>query len=1463
MSVKFSNSLSERYASELLPPFYWLGITPVTELYLSFFDCDSDTGNHYIASGVECWSIFYSINAGIVILMLTLWLLIIITITFVSTYSHPYNKNPLSHFPWSFEVVYTVIRLSFNISMFIFDADSLFDEYLQWILCYLSSAYFLALLINVFPYYDPTVSWLFSGCVLTFAVSTFWHSLFSLTKPLLEFGESADVIFLLTTMIICLLLAKLLRGRRLRGLMSKIKVKSDQELDMQVYTFLMGFVLKESQTGISDRYLSGYLDSYKQSCRDDDCPLFSTEPFEIDRVFSDSSCEEKRRSIDKGVLRDFARYLLDNKSTKELFNPSLSLQLARIYAYVLGNLHLACVKILDTEDMDPGIFIQFALFSFKQDIINYFNTLEAANEKKGRGSFYKVLMQEKLLDEFVELLKNSTRLRTKFFTELKDIPNLNTLHKLGFKIMKHNAGINAIWKQLKAIYPFYRPMLKIYADYLCLVLGDAEEANVIGQILDKMYWEQDTAKELNKHRIFSEKSTSIIMGGERHNTGKILMASNSVEQLFGYAPKTLVNRSVMILIPEILRQRHNEILQKHFNTSKDIIKDSSFQSFGLNKNGYIFPIKIAKQQVYSLKLGILYVANISLDISNIGFNFILTDIEGKIAGVTKKIGGLLKITPNIVIEQQINIKDCTIGFEGKNLATLEGTHKFLFNALKEDALTARRSSIEYTMEQIREFNDVANFPKCQVSTLNYPQINFSMKLFQFLSIKTNTESEFLTEDKKIQARIGIEISTVRKEPKVIKTEDNTKEETSCLNNKVDNQSKAVSGVNEHEDINSNMTKDNMPNEKMYKIKRLSKTMMSVKAIEYSKSLKRNAKSNSLMNQPYSNFYPTYIQRLTLILYISILIMLILVVGRFVLATVLSRNFISYSKITLSNMREYYLTGAIAKTIQLLIIYTDNNNALDIASRDNYFDYSLLLGPESRKGITSYKDYIMQQIKDVLQTIYTDNMVFSKSLYDFNKNYAQRVNRHTLMGFYNSSLGEKFSYSSSLKYKRLALLTHTLKIIKTIEEGGVAVLGGLSEFYVLNTTYRTTPNYVSNFFNEMTEVYEDVESFRDKFRIGILTAFFAIEIFLIIVTFIHLTLISEELSNLLLAFTRISKSLLKEQLYMQSAFLRTTTTRSLEDLEDEVLNLKDFDEEESKKEETKKNRKAKIREHVPYRDNKWKTTFIITLIGVIIAGFFAGCDYAATRLSIVLKEKTYEIYRLKSNAYFNSYTIAYCYNYILSMKKGICGDRNCFDMLVKLSNNHNENLNQLLVSHKKARESLTKEYIDLSERVTEGNPCETVAYFKKIEQCTTFMGGLFRHGSHTGTKTFIKLAMSLYMDFARSDLTQELFVQYLNDKRLLDLEILAVLFLNPAYGMLAKELLADSESFRSRNIDLDIWLLVFFCLLLLVIAVLAKVLLLEHLRRVVYDAKILLSNLPSRMIIDTEEILYYFIDGKNE
>eukprot|EP00826_Nyctotherus_ovalis_P024717 TRINITY_DN19080_c0_g1_i1.p1 TRINITY_DN19080_c0_g1~~TRINITY_DN19080_c0_g1_i1.p1 ORF type:complete len:141 (+),score=29.10 TRINITY_DN19080_c0_g1_i1:73-495(+) len=111
------------------------------------------------------------------------------------------------------------------------------------------------------------------------------------------------------------------------------------------------------------------------------------------------------------------------------------------------------------------------------------------------------------------------------------------------------------------------------------------------------------------------------------------------------------------------------------------------------------------------------------------------------------------------------------------------------------------------------------------------------------------------------------------------------------------------------------------------------------------------------------------------------------------------------------------------------------------------------------------------------------------------------------------------------------------------------------------------------------------------------------------------------------------------------------------------------------------RKTKMREYIPQRNNRFQISLVVALVCAAVVAAYIGCDYKTKQFSSILLEKVHEIYHLKSNVYFNSYTVAYIYNYILSNKMGVCGETNCIASLVELSYYHNENINELLSLHK--------------------------------------------------------------------------------------------------------------------------------------------------------------------------------------
>lgn len=78
-----------------------------------------------------------------------------------------------------------------------------------------------------------------------------------------------------------------------------------------------------------------------------------------------------------------------------------------------------------------------------------------------------------------------------------------------------------------------------------------------------------------------------------NNEGQILQANTQAENMFGYAPKELIGKSVDILIPERFRKRHDELLKSFVAQPRIRLMGSELELYGLRKDGTEFPVDIA------------------------------------------------------------------------------------------------------------------------------------------------------------------------------------------------------------------------------------------------------------------------------------------------------------------------------------------------------------------------------------------------------------------------------------------------------------------------------------------------------------------------------------------------------------------------------------------------------------------------------------------------------------------------------------------------------------------------------------------------------------------------------------------------------------------------------------------------------------------------------------------------------
>lgn len=1505
LSLIFRKGWGMSFVSTLLPALYWIGVIPITELFVSFFHCQA--GKHYIATNLSCSSALYYVFMVFVVIMLVFWGCILAVITFVSTYSHPYSGNQLAHFPWNFEVLYTAIRVLYVAVDFLLDFNEDVYEYSQWILSFVVSVYFLTNLIGIFPYYNSIVSWLYGCSAMAFFLTLLSSFFLRVTEGIFDYNTSSRVIFYLCSIIVCIPVSYIVRKAMLRGLIANSKLNSPQKLDMQVYCFLSEFVTRRMPTRVSGVFMEGYLHYFEKTCKDKNCPLFSPEQLDVSRVFYDDSCEEGKRLEDKNArLRHLAVYLLESRMSKERTTVELSMQLARMYAYVLGNIHQACVKVTETEELDPGITTQFALFCFKKDIMKYLRHKIISQHKKGRGSFYNVLVHERLFNEFVEALGAVTKVKIKFWTELINTSNLSTLHKLGFQVVSMSMRISAIWSQLSDIYPYHRPSLVLYLNYLYTVEGYYDEAASIEQLLNKSQWQQRDAKELTDPIIFSEKSATIMMGGENYNSGKILSATTTTEQLLGYAPKTLVNKDVAILMPLVFRKQHKEIVRQYFRTGKKTAGHGLISNFALHKDGYVLPIKIAKQQIYSLRLGIAYVANILLDSGEQGNDFILTDTEGKISGISERLSQILRVTPSMLVEQQLFVQDLCPEL-GDNYAETEGAKNITFSLGNKvvDAFAVRKSSMRpgELKKLVRDGSKgslaLQAIKKCQIVNYYYPQIDYTFKVVKVPPVKVGKPSmlgggkvkkgalslEIVPAIKRMIKHTLTRIFAKRKEESAKKCEEEkapsikVSEEAYNLNN-TENSELLTTDLNKNNTTEKflgtetrGMHTEHVPEieEKSKKPLKLTNDYKSKNDAPFmnlnlntpslsasSRVSKSHLKLSGIRNQPYSHFNPAQTRRLRCIIYFFTLLLFCGVLARFVTTLIFNRHFRKFGDLIMRNSRRFTTAGNVAKMATVLVHYNPGS-LLDVDKRDAYFDYAALL--KRSEVANTYKSYMMQQVKESLASIHDDENAIADHIAGFDSSHIESINPNSIAMFYKALDGSTVLYHATMEELMLSILDYTLVILQKVEEGTVIDRDNFEEFTVLNSTYGNLLSIIESSHEGITAEYSEVKDYHASISVGLIVGFSVILVFLIAVLFFFIMIINNELSLMLSLLLQVKRGRITKQMMNNMKFLKNVLNKESETNEEEILKLEETDAsalEDAKDTEAikrKKTRSRSVKKLVPHKSVSLKIiAFSVFLSGLILLAYTLY-EYVARRMCSAVVKKSNELQVLVANLHFHSYVVAFLYSYISLNKKAVCGAATCEQAFGSKIARMDSELNSFLILHKENENLMSKRYADTFRQVVEENPCTVVERFRTRDKCTTWMGGVFTGGAYAGSKSFIELATALFMDFnKRGD--EENKVEYLDDERLLDIEILANYLLNPAYLFLADELIYDQNQMIDQNNKQGIIVFAIFGAFVLIITIVGKMWLVQYLRRSMYETKIMLCTLPPEMILSNDRIAVY-------
>ena len=208
---------------------------------------------------------------------------------------------------------------------------------------------------------------------------------------------------------------------------------------------------------------------------------------------------------------------------------------------------------------------------------------------------------------FINYIKRISSLYTKFWSTLflshqdRRI-DLSQLNDCGSEISKLKCSIEKVYSQLNQIKPNDVHVMKYYADFLGMIINDNKSAKRFYykireiQLENANDYEKDII-DINIRAISSDEIQFIIVSTHQHDIGCIIDISLGLCADSGYTKNELVNHSCNMLIPDLIRSFHMDVMRKRLNEFKQSVIDDKLSkkqyvnhfSFFINKAHFLIP----------------------------------------------------------------------------------------------------------------------------------------------------------------------------------------------------------------------------------------------------------------------------------------------------------------------------------------------------------------------------------------------------------------------------------------------------------------------------------------------------------------------------------------------------------------------------------------------------------------------------------------------------------------------------------------------------------------------------------------------------------------------------------------------------------------------------------------------------------------------------------------------------------
>ncbi len=1517
--------------SGLTPHVHWVALVPVTETLLSIWDCPGIT-----AIGT-CWAGTHTVHLWIIGAVTLVWTVLVFMLTIASAVTRPFHNDPLAHYPWYFEILYTVSRILLVIRI-LPSFESVRSGAADIIIDVIVAAYMVSLMWTTFPYYRPAVSWTFSASSLGVSAILLYHAgcsvAYLVTSPAVRPSETGIMCFLA---VLAFAVIFPLRSSRTRRLLARPVSASEsaEELDLRIHLLIMGTAMRVHRTDLPGWFVRAQLELVSVG----HTPEGGADSASRNKDESHTTKEgEEKRNLNATVKR----LVEGGRKRRSNADPGFVVQSAWTYLYLFRNVYLATRRIVEAEEECPGLLLQLSIYCLKLHLQHQIEKDNEMREKKGCGNFYRVLEYELGYKRFCELLEKSASARLSFWRNLMEQPDLNVLYALGLGMIEHGQALAAEWDGLSRIYPDHYQSLSVYSKYLHSILGQIGESEILQARLERAEAKQ-VRNEVSYRRAFSTDSANFIVRYLGKNTAKILRASINAKALFGYSQHTLAGKDLSVLMPKIIGSRHSMFMKENLlgrrRTSSpvhDTVEKNeeekerfSYPTFCLHREGYIFPVRMSCQKIYSPRFGLLYAGNVQRDPATEGCTYIITNEKGRIAGISKELGEGLNITPMMIAEEEITVQQYCAELENVDLYSLEDTRRLCFSTAQKSAgeLAAevdKAASLQNLLKMEKVQSDVcvrgeagtSIVAKCVISTMSYPTAGFTLKVFKFpllgqYDIRSSAVNDNFAKKSSMisyemlkpgpaepnewagkQNAVGTAAMFLVKSIANVSTFYKPQQSAAPALAPVPvtgTESEAYATT--HGGMLAGPTRAS--SNRLALVTKAAEQLTPATEADSTNSSRLKQKVGFLRKQRYEEFYPTSVRRLKYAIAIFSLLIVCCFCARLYVAFVLNDRFKTFSPLMLTSAKRVASAGRIVESVRELTLYysyvTNTSKPLmDDAAHYSFFNFASLLPAAHAKNVGSYKDYLMQQILTEVDNLIWEMNYIQDLLVDFSSENVALVEPTLLALTYlasSNSSSKTVKYYESMYSAYYTVASEALTYVAAINQSdssGLYSIRNTTSYYLITNLLGVLIETSKYARDGIVAEYNTVDNTLDNATNSLLIAVIVILGVFMMVMIPFLLLVHREQSTMLVLLTKIPKADLKDQIGNTVEFLRyysevvsRTNVDTADDVEsqtqeeNESLNGGEaadgegkIDVQQEQEQHDKATTHSKQSKYIPRKHKAWRIFVVFVLLSGGILMIYWWYNYTASHLASTIMLQLNEMYVLTRGMYFVRYHVTNFYHYFYTNRTGLCSSQPCVTyMSVRIAGRLDE-LTSLLVSHIANKGKLTTTYNQLFSDLVEGNPCTSSStdYFRSISGCSTLLGGIFAKGAHAAGIDFLVREKAMKSDFEAVPRSSSEISAFINDPRIMELEILGETFLLPAYRILCEQIVADAKTSTGDNSTQALAYFLAMILFMLVVGAAGGGWILRHLRLSIYDTKSMLSNLPADLILNNTSISHFLLEN---